>query len=170
MNIDSRNKFLSEGNQQFFSSFADDQQRRFTGTKLHVFHAADRAPVIEDCASDQVADVSRPGFNLGPLFSRNLYLAADQRFGVVDTIDTRKLQDYITLMRPVRFQPQLAPLPIRIQSKQLLPLGELLGEIGVQFCSYFTVASLGLDHARDGDEFLGCRAHLAYSSSTMSSE
>jgi len=91
LNIDSRNKFLREGNQYFSRTFKNLQQRRFTGPKLHVLHVADRAAMIENFTSDQIADVGRAGFNLGALLTRNLYLAADQRFGVVDAIDARKL-------------------------------------------------------------------------------
>jgi ABC-type transporter lipoprotein component MlaA len=54
------------------------------------------------------------------------------------------------------FELQLASLAIRRQARQLTPLFEALGEIGVQLGQHFAAPALRPQHARDGDE-------LAYS-------
>src|SRR5262249_6105370 len=95
-----------------------------------------------------------------------------QRLGVADALDAGKLQNHKSLVQPMRLELQLAPFAALIESEQHLPLGELLGEIGVQLGGHLSLASLGLHDAGDGDEFggRGHRVDFGYSSSTMSSE
>src|SRR5262249_137892 len=139
--------------------------------ELHVVDAADPAPMIEHFTSDQVADV-RANIQCCALCSRKLYLAPDQRLGVADALDAGKLQNHKSLVQPMRLELQPAPFAALIEREQHLPLGELLGEIGVQLGGPLSLASLGLHDAGDGDEFggRGHRVDFGYSSSTMSSE
>ncbi len=53
------------------------------------------------------------------------------------------------------FEQQLAPLAIRRQARQLAPLFEALGKVGVQVGQHFAAATLRPQHARDSDELAG---------------
>src|SRR5208283_1095617 len=58
------------------------QQRSFTGPELHVFNAADLAAVIENGATNEVADVRPAWLKLRALLARDLQFSSYQDFRV----------------------------------------------------------------------------------------
>ena len=59
------------------SRLPDNQQGRFAGAKLNILNSSDLAVAIEDCTTDQIANVIPPGLQLRTLTLRNLQFASD---------------------------------------------------------------------------------------------
>src|SRR5262249_37171172 len=123
-----------------------------TAAELHSFNPAYLAPGIGYRASDQVADVDRIVLELRPLARRNLYLTADQLFGLADGVHSSKFQYDAALVKPMIFQLHFTAPIFLIESKQPFTFGKALGEIRKQHCCNFALSSLGLGHLRDSDE------------------
>jgi len=99
------------------ASRADNQQRRFARAKLNFFNLANLAACIKYRAADQVAYVIPSCFELCPLTLRNLQFAAYQNLGIGDRINSRELQNQVTLVRPELFNQQFASAVVLRESE-----------------------------------------------------
>src|ERR1700730_5714505 len=137
-------------------STPNHQQRRFSGPELHIFNLADLTLAVEHCATDQVAQVRPPRFQLSALAARKLKLGAHQRLGIGNRLDALKLQHQKTLMRPEILDRYFAALAVFCERPQPHFLPEAARSIGVQFDRYFSAASLRRDDDRQANPFAAC--------------
>lgn len=131
------------------------QERGFSGAELYVLNDANFVVTVENCATDQVANVSPTWFQSGSLLSGNLQIAMQQSFRIRDRIKTGELKNQITFVRPKFLDLNFAPRAIFRQGPQLHAIAEAVCNIGVQLHRNFAAASLRLADAGQGNKLAG---------------
>jgi hypothetical protein len=133
---------VSEGQKVLLLSVLNHQQRGFAGSKLYGGYGTHGVPMVDDFASNEIADIRRSGFQLGSLGSGNLQLTAQELLRVIDGIDALQLQNQTALVRPKLLEFDLASLIVLPEREQVHAWGEAVGMAGVQFDRDFAVAAL----------------------------
>ncbi len=136
---------FGEGHIELLACFAGhDQQRRFASPKLNVLYAADIAAVVENYASDKIADIRPTLLKFGALTAWHLQFRSDQGLGVGDRIDAPELEDQQPLMGPQAFNFEFPPRFLRpAQSQQLHPRCESFRDIAMHLHRNLAVPALG---------------------------
>jgi len=145
---------VGEGQKVFLFSVVNDQQRGFARAELYRRYTSYAVSAVDDLTSHKIANICLAGFKLRPFCARDLQLATQESFGVVDGIDAFQLQNQAAFVRPKSFQFDFAAIVILAQRKQMHAGREAIGMTGMQFNRDFAVAALRFENTGEGNEFV----------------
>ena len=124
-------ELVGEGQKVLLLSVVNDQQRGFAGSKLYGCYASHTAPAVNYFTTYEIANICHAWFELCSLRARDLQLAPQERFRVVDGVDALQLQNQTALVRPKSLQFDFASLIVLPEREQAHAWGEAVGMTGV---------------------------------------